>query len=89
MIVFEGSTDEWFDFVHSNRVDRIEHDYDIIVGPVADDNVYETIFSYEAGLLTKEQAIIALKTARLDGQVLFHTDKSLEHLRYLGYGEVE
>lgn len=88
VIIFDGPTEEWFDFVHSNRVDNIEHDYDIIIGPVADDSVYETIFSYEAGLLTKEQAITALKAAELDGQVLFHTDKSLECLRYLGYKEV-
>lgn len=89
IIVFDGPTEDWFDFVHSNRIEGIEHDYDIIIGPVADDNVYETIFNYESGMLSKEQAIAALRAAELDGQVLFHTDKSLECLRYIGFREAE
>lgn len=88
MISFDGPTKEWFDFVHSNRIDKHEHRYDVIIGPVADDNVYETIFSYESGVLTKDQAITALKAAKLDGQILFHTDKSLRDVTFLGYREV-
>ncbi len=86
---FDGPSEEWFDFVYSNRYDEIEHDYDIIIGPVADDGVVQTLFRYYDGVITKEQAIVELKTTKFDGQVLFHTNKSLEQLTYIGYREVE
>ena len=86
---FDDPSEEWFDFVYSNRYDEIEHDYDIIIGPVADDGVVQTLFRYYDGVITKEQAIVELKTTKFDGQVLFHTNKSLEQLTYIGYREVE
>ena len=89
ILKFDGPTLEWFDFVHSNRTEKLEHDYDVIIGPIADDGVIETLFRYDDGLITKEQAIEELKSARFDGQVLFHTDKSLERLTYVGYKEVK
>lgn len=89
ILKFNGPTLEWFDFVHSNRTEKLEHDYDVIIGPIADDGVIETLFRYDDGLITKEQAIEELKSARFDGQVLFHTDKSLERLTYVGYKEVK
>ncbi len=60
----------------------------MIIGPVADDNVYETLFNYSIGRITKEEAILELKSVTLDGQILFHTDKSLEYVTFLGYKEV-
>lgn len=84
------ATDEVaFDFVYSNRYDEIEHDYDVIVGPVADDGIVRTLFRHYDGVITKEQAIVELKTVKYDGQMLFHTDKSLEQLTYIGHREIE
>lgn len=88
VLKFDAPTEEWFDFVYSNRLDVIKHDFDIIIGPVADDGIVQTIFRYDEGLITKERAIMDLKTTKFDGQVLFHTDKSLERLTYVGYKEV-
>ena len=89
LIVFEEPTEEWFDFVYYNRVHMIDHEYDLVIGPVADDGVYETIFEYESGVISKETAIRFLKSAKLDNQVTFHTDKSLECIRFIGYKELD
>ena len=67
----------------------IDHEYDLVIGPVADDGVYETIFEYESGVISKETAIRFLKSAKLDNQVTFHTDKSLECIRFIGYKELD
>lgn len=88
ILVFDGPTDEWLDFVSANRYGDCVHDYDIILGPVADEGVYKILIAYFRGLLTKQQAIGELKTGQLDGQVLFHTDRSLERLSYVGDREV-
>ncbi len=87
-IAFEGPTEEWLDFVTYNRLENKGHEYDVIIGPVADDSVYETLFDYSIGRITKEEAILELKSVTLDGQILFHTDKSLEYVTFLGYKEV-
>ena len=40
VLLFEKPTKEWVDFVMRNRTERgFTHDYDIVYGPVADDNV--------------------------------------------------
>ena len=72
-----GPTEEWLDFVMTNRLTDKDHRYDIVMGPVADDDVYETLHRYQYGLITKEETIYLLKSTKLDGQILFHTDKSL------------
>ena len=65
------------------------HDYDIVIGPVADEGVYYVLLLYESGAISSEETIIRLEAARLDGQVLFHTDKSLDDIVFMGFKEVE
>jgi len=85
--VFVGPTSEWFDFVMANRHDvNFTHDYDIVMGPVANDNVYETLTLFEDGILTKDEAIVRLRAYKLVDQVFFH---SAEALRFLSYVEAE
>ena len=77
--------DPWFDFVMANRhVRGFVHDYDVVIGPVANDKVFTTLTLYETGVLDKIQAILQLKTYVLWDQYLFHTEASLQYLRYLG-----
>ena len=89
VLIFDGPSAEWFDFIIRNRKGTFTHDYDIILGPVADDSVYDTLFLFESGYITREEAIRKLNSAKLDGQILFHTDKSLECITYIDSWEVE
>lgn len=89
ILIFEGPTEDWLEFVLANRNGDFVHDYDIILGPVADDGVYDTLMDYSRGYLTKEMAIEKLKVREFDGQMLFHTDKSLDCLTYVGEWEVK
>lgn len=89
ILIFDGPFAEWFDFIIRNRKGTFTHDYDIIIGPVADDSVYDTLFLFESGYITREEAIRKLNSAKLDGQILFHTDKSLECITYIDSWEVE
>lgn len=81
---FEKPTEDWVDFVYSNRNDKsFCHDYDFVYGPVANDRVYAAFALYESGILDKKELIRELKTYKLVDQLLFHTDKALTLLHYI------
>lgn len=86
---FRSANEAWVDFVHANRtVQDYNHDYDIVTGPVANDNVYLSFNLYESGIITKRELIRRLKTYKLVDQLLFHTEQSLATLKYNGNKEV-
>ena len=80
---------EWFHYVVANRTGRGEdRDFDIVMGPVANDSVYDVINGFEDGLYWEDEAIRRLLTFRLKDQVVFKTEKSLNFLSYVGSEEV-
>ena len=81
---FKNANKEWLDFVCQNRKGNFQGSYDIVIGPVADDNVYRVVNFYENGDIDLETALKKLKTEVLVDQILFHTNKSLEFLEFLG-----
>ena len=88
--LFRSANEAWVDFVHANRtVQNYNYGYDIVTGPVANDNVYLSFNLYESGIITKRELIRRLKTYKLVDQLLFHTERSLETLKYNGYKEVK
>ena len=80
----EKATVEWFLFVDANR-DRETpqpiHDYDIVIGPIADDGVVLQITNYREHIYTPEQAAAALQDKYLDQQYYFGTEKALRYIR--------
>ena len=82
---FESADEAWLDFVAENRSGKYEGEsYDIVYGPVANDDVYTTFTLYTAGVLSKEQTIDALKIKKLYNQLVFATDKALSYLKFIG-----
>ena len=82
---FDSANEAWLDFVALNRSGNyIGEAYDIIYGPVANDDVYTTFTLYQAGVLTKEQTLEALKIKKLYDQMVFATEKALSFLKFVG-----
>ena len=78
------ATVEWFVFVDANRDRKNKlplHDYDIIVGPIADDGVVVQITNYRQNIFTAEQAAIGLQDKFLDQQYYFGSEKALRYLK--------
>ena len=87
---FQSANEAWVDFVHANRtIQDYNHDYDIVTGPVANDNVYLSFNLYESGIISKRELIRRLKTYKLVDQLFFHTERSLDTLEYIGNKEVK
>ena len=83
-LFFEKPTEEWVNFVMKNRTERdFTHDYDVVYGPVADDSVYTQFALYEAGIISMPTLIQELKTYKLVDQYLFHTEKSLQTIKFV------
>ena len=83
VICFDAADEKWLDFICANRSGKNTGDYDIVIGPVADDRVYRVVVEYENGDLDKEAALKNLKTEALCDQILFHTEKALGYLKYV------
>lgn len=79
----EKANVEWFLFVDANRDRKNQkpiHNYDIVVGPIADDGVVLQLMSYREGIYSPEQAAQLLQDRYLDQQYFFGTEKALRIL---------
>ena len=75
----------YLDFGYENRSGNYSGaDYDLIYGPVANDDVYTTFNLYAAGVLTKEQTLEALKVKKLYNQLVLTSEKALSFLHFTG-----
>ena len=89
IIRFDSPNSEWLSFVTACRSGgEAGFEYDMAVGPVANDNVYATIQLYETGLLSEAETIIRLKIEKIYDQILFHTAPALNHCIYLKFENV-
>jgi hypothetical protein len=58
---FDNYNEEWLDFIVQNRLNTGEkqaHDYDIVEGPVADDDIATRVYAYIKGKVSKKQFLI-------------------------------
>ncbi len=84
IIKFDGVCGDWLDFVSQNRTGAYSgKKYDLAIGPVANDDMYRTVQIYLTGIISKEQALEALKVKRLFDQYVFSTDKALLLLKFI------
>ncbi|MDR3366308.1 MAG: DUF3990 domain-containing protein [Prevotellaceae bacterium] len=82
---------EWLDFVLANRqgsAPDIAEQYDIAVGPTANDRTILAIDQYMAGAFDhlpnpKEFVVQLFQPQKLATQYLFATEKSLKSLHYI------
>lgn len=85
LLRFDAPDEAWLDFVYENRRGNYSgSDYDLIYGPVANDDVYTTFNLYAAGVLTKEQTLEALKVKKLYNQLVLTSEKALSFLHFTG-----
>ena len=83
VLKFETPSEEWLDFVSLNRTNAyIGKIYDMVIGPVANDSVYNVIDLYIDGTYDKDEAIKRLKVRDLFDQWTFCTEKSIEFLKF-------
>lgn len=85
---FEEMTEEWLEFIVNCRSGK-KHDYDIVIGAMANDQIYNYISDYISGVLTKEQFWVLAKFKRPTHQINFCTEKALQCLTFIKSEEVK
>lgn len=81
---FDGYSAEWAEFIFANRDFRqnYAHDYDIVYGPIANDNVGEQIRKFRSLRIPLTQFLEELKYAKgITFQYAFCTQKAIDQLK--------
>jgi len=79
--------DEWLDFVADCRKGKL-HEYDIVEGPMADDQIWDFVDDYLDGNISREEFWSIAKFRHPTHQISFHTDSALQSLKYVSHMEV-
>lgn len=78
---FKEMTEEWLDFIIDCRSGK-NHTYDIVIGAMADDQIYNYISDYMDGVITREQFWVLAKFRYPTHQIVFCSDNALQCLKY-------
>lgn len=84
---FVVMTEEWLDFIIKCRNGE-QHDYDIVIGAMADDQVYNYITELMEGVITREAFWELAKFRHPTHQIAFCTEQSLSCIKFVGIKEL-
>lgn len=79
---FDSYSEEWLDFILNCRSGKESSNYDLVVGGVADDKVFNTVELFFDGLIDKAEAIRRLRYEKPNLQLCFRTEKALALLHF-------
>lgn len=91
---FRTASREWIELILLHRkmkcynktglgIEGVHHSYDIVIGEVADDDIYDSIELYESGIISKEELTERVKHKSKNDQITFSTSSGLKYLSYL------
>ena len=81
---FDSYSEGWLDFIVECRALRDASDWDVVVGGVANDKVFDTLEAFFDGFATKEQTIGRLRLAVPNLQICLRSEAALRALEFLG-----
>ena len=82
---FTQAQKEWLEYVTLNRKNQEipNDDYDIVIGPVANDRTMPVISLYFSGIYDIEETIKRLMPQKLCDQYTFRTEKAIKKLKFV------
>ena len=87
ILEFKEMTEEWLDFIIACRHGEV-HEFDIVIGAMADDQIYNFISDYMEGVLSREQFWSMAKFKYPTHQINFCSSKALACLDFVASEEV-
>ena len=81
VLSFPEMTDQWLDFVVECRR-GIKHEYDIVEGPMADDQIWDYVEDFMDGNITREAFWVLAKFKYPTHQIVFCTQESLKSISF-------
>ncbi len=82
ILTFDSYSEEWIDFILNCRREKDSTDYDLVIGGVANDKVFNTVELFFDGLIDKNEANRRLSYEKPNLQYCFRTEKALAQLHF-------
>ena len=81
VLSFEEENGKWLEFVCAcRRGEELNKDYDIIIGNVANDDVFKTVDMYFRGLWDKQKVLDELRYYKMNNQICIVNQETLEQV---------
>jgi hypothetical protein len=88
ILIFKQTTEEWLDFIVDCRSGK-KHNFDIVMGAMANDQVYNYISDFIDGVITREQFWVLAKFKYPTQQICFRSERALKTLRFIEYKKIK
>lgn len=88
ILEFKDMTEAWLDFIIHCRNGK-PHNYDIVIGAMANDQIYNFIADYIDGIITREQFWMMAKFKYPTHQINFCSPPALKCLEFVSGTQVE
>lgn len=77
--------EEWYDYIYRNRngYEDAFIDYDVVIGPIANDTIYDTWGILTSGLIDRAKSIEILSLGNCYNQTVLKTENALKNLKWL------
>lgn len=87
ILSFKTYDKKWLDYISLCRKGLDDSDYDVVIGPIADDKVYDTINLYLEGLIDEKETLKRLKNKETNNQICIRNKKAIDELLEFIKGE--
>lgn len=87
VLEFKSMTDEWLDFIIACRYGK-PHTHDIVIGAMANDQIYNYVSDYMDGAISREQFWVLAKFKYPTHQICFCSEKALSCIKFENSYEV-
>ncbi len=87
ILEFKDMTEAWLNFIINCR-NNISHEHDIVIGAMANDQIYNYIADYIDGIITRDQFWSLARFKYPTHQINFCTAESLKCLEFVSSREV-
>ena len=77
-------SEEWFEYIFRNRRANDTLDVDVVIGPIANDTIFETFGIITSGFLKPEEALRLLMIGPEYTQIAIKTQKAADQLKWIG-----
>lgn len=82
VLEFDSYSENWLDFILKCRRGEDVTDYDIVIGGVANDKVFNTVELFFDGLIDKKEAIHRLHYEKPNLQICFRSKEAIDSLKF-------
>ena len=80
---------DWFQYIFDNRRAKDGIEADVVIGPIANDTIFDTLGIMSSGYLAPEDAVKMLMIGPEYTQVAIKTEKAAKNLHFIGAEKID